>query len=81
MSDRVTALVTGASRGIGASVAQALVAAGFYVVGTATSESGTEQISAALGDDGFGLVLKLQDSEMGMQFLVKPHTIVDGHAR
>ena len=63
MSDRVTALVTGASRGIGASVAQALVAAGFYVVGTATSESGAEQISAALGDDGFGLVLKLQDSE------------------
>ncbi|MDB2646851.1 3-oxoacyl-[acyl-carrier-protein] reductase [Pseudomonadales bacterium] len=63
MSDRVTALVTGASRGIGASVAQALVTAGFHVVGTATSESGAEQISAALGDDGFGLVLKLQDSE------------------
>ena len=32
-------------------------------MGTATSESGAEQISAALGDDGFGLVLKLQDSE------------------
>ena len=63
MSDRVTALVTGASRGIGASVAKALVAAGFYVVGTATSATGAGQISAALGDDGFGLELKLQDSE------------------
>ena len=63
MSDRVTDLGTGASRGIGASGVQALVAAGFHVVGTATSESGAEQISAALGDDGFGLVLKLQDSE------------------
>ena len=63
MTDRVTALVTGASRGIGASVVKALVAAGLYVVGTATSESGAEQISAALGDDGFGLVLKLQDCE------------------
>ena len=33
------ALVTGASRGIGAQIAQALAAAGATVIGTATSES------------------------------------------
>jgi 3-oxoacyl-[acyl-carrier protein] reductase len=63
MSDKVTALVTGASRGIGASVANALEADGFYVVGSATSAKGAEQISEALGDNGMGIELKLQDSE------------------
>jgi 3-oxoacyl-[acyl-carrier protein] reductase len=63
MSDKVTALVTGASRGIGASVANALVADGFYVVGSATSAKGAEQISEALGANGMGIELKLQDSE------------------
>ena len=63
MSDKVTALVTGASRGIGASVANALVADGFYVVGSATSAKGAEQISQALGANGMGIELKLQDSE------------------
>ncbi|MEM9492676.1 MAG: SDR family NAD(P)-dependent oxidoreductase, partial [Myxococcota bacterium] len=37
-----TALVTGASRGIGAAVATALAAAGARVVGTATSPGGAE---------------------------------------
>ena len=63
MSDKVTALVTGASRGIGASVANALVADSFYVVGSATSAKGAEQISEALGANGMGIELKLQDSE------------------
>jgi 3-oxoacyl-[acyl-carrier protein] reductase len=63
MSDKVTALVTGASRGIGASVANALVADGLYVVGSATSAKGAEQISEALGANGMGIELKLQDSE------------------
>jgi 3-oxoacyl-[acyl-carrier protein] reductase len=57
------ALVTGASRGIGASIAQALAAAGATVVGTATSQSGADGISAALGDRGRGIVLNVADDE------------------
>ena len=44
------ALVTGASRGIGAAIARRLHADGHHVVGTATSTTGCEQIIAALGE-------------------------------
>jgi len=57
------ALVTGASRGIGAAIAKALAAAGAAVVGTATSESGAATISAALGDTGRGIVLNIADGD------------------
>ena len=57
------ALVTGASRGIGAAIANALTAAGAEVVGTATSEVGAEAISAALGDNGRGIVLDIADDD------------------
>ena len=57
------ALVTGASRGIGASIAAALAAAGARVVGTATSQAGADGISAALGDQGRGIVLNVADLE------------------
>jgi 3-oxoacyl-[acyl-carrier protein] reductase len=42
------ALVTGASRGIGAAIAQELARKGLRVVGTATSEAGAQGISRAL---------------------------------
>lgn len=57
------ALVTGASRGIGASIARALVAAGATVIGTATSQGGAEGISQALGEQGRGIVLNVADEE------------------
>jgi 3-oxoacyl-[acyl-carrier protein] reductase len=47
------ALVTGASRGIGAAIAEALARQGAIVIGTATSEQGAAAISATLA--GLGL--------------------------
>lgn len=58
------ALVTGASRGIGAAIADALAAAGAKVIGTATSESGAAAISARLAaHGGVGRVLDVGSSE------------------
>ena len=57
------ALVTGASRGIGAAIAAALAAAGATVVGTATSEAGAGAISETLGSKGRGVVLNIADDE------------------
>lgn len=55
------ALVTGASRGIGAAIADELASAGFFVVGTATSDSGAAAIAERLGDNGTGRVLDVSD--------------------
>ena len=57
------ALVTGASRGIGASIAAALAGAGATVVGTATSAGGADGISGALAGSGRGVVLNIADNE------------------
>jgi 3-oxoacyl-[acyl-carrier protein] reductase len=57
------ALVTGASRGIGAAIAAALSTAGAKVVGTATSTAGADAITAALSGKGRGLVLNIADDE------------------
>jgi 3-oxoacyl-[acyl-carrier protein] reductase len=61
--DGEIALVTGASRGIGASIATALAGAGARVIGTATSQPGADGISAALGDQGRGIVLNVSDED------------------
>jgi len=61
-----TALVTGASRGIGEAIAAELARQGATVVGTATTEAGAKQITdrfASEGLSGFGHVLELGQSE------------------
>lgn len=60
------ALVTGATRGIGAAIAEALGKAGATVIGTATSEAGAATISQRLAESGVsgtGMVLNVTDAE------------------
>ncbi|MFT7228291.1 MAG: 3-oxoacyl-[acyl-carrier protein] reductase [Methylophilaceae bacterium] len=60
------ALVTGASRGIGAAIAQTLGQQGVVVVGTATSAPGADKITAALkeaGIKGKGIALDVNSAE------------------
>ena len=64
MAEQTIALVTGASRGIGKAIAEALGAQGMTVIGTATSERGAEAISkslAAAGIAGTGMCLNVSD--------------------
>lgn len=60
------ALVTGASRGIGKAIAEALGKQGAIVVGTATTDAGAEGISAnlsALSIAGMGITMNVADAE------------------
>jgi 3-oxoacyl-[acyl-carrier protein] reductase len=67
-SDRLDgeiALVSGASRGIGAAIARELASRGATVVGTATSQGGADAIEAALREvgTGHGLVLDVSSDD------------------
>lgn len=68
-----TAVVTGASRGIGAAIAAQLAQAGARVIGTATSEAGAARISEALGEAGEGQVLDVCDAA-AVEAFTKAHS-------
>ena len=64
--DNSVALISGASRGIGRAIALALGRAGAVVIGTATSDSGAQGITAYLKESGLqgrGYPLDVTDSD------------------
>ena len=66
MLDGKIVLVTGASRGIGQAIAFTLGGAGATVIGTATSENGTDKISKTFSDNnilGKGMKLNVTDND------------------
>ena len=70
--DRHIVVVTGASRGIGRSIAVELARQGATVIGTATSESGAEGITEALkefGGQSRGAVLNVTDAAASEAFI------------
>lgn len=71
MNDKII-LITGASRGIGASILRVMAETGATIIGTATSEHGAEQISQTLidlGGKGQGMVLDVSDADSVSQCL------------
>ncbi len=64
MSEQRTALVTGASRGIGRAIATTLAAQGMRVIGTSTTEAGAADLHEAMkacGEGHVGLCLDVCD--------------------
>ena len=68
-----TALVSGASRGIGRAIALMLAQKGAYVIGTATTEKGAESITELFQKEGLpgeGVVLDVTTKE-GVELLIE----------
>lgn len=64
MNEKIV-LITGASRGIGASILQVMAETGATVIGTATSQKGADAVSATLkeqGAKGKGMVLNVSEA-------------------
>lgn len=75
-----TALVTGASRGIGRAIALQLGQMGATVVGTATTQQGAENISRYLeqqGLKGYGMVLNVTDTDPEAIATLNPQILVN----
>jgi 3-oxoacyl-[acyl-carrier protein] reductase len=78
MLNNKTALITGASRGIGEAILLTLGKAGAFVIGTATSQKGAEAISKNLQDNsiqGRGIVLNVTDDENITEVLTEIGTV------
>lgn len=72
------ALVTGATRGIGAAIAAELASRGVKVIGTATSQEGANRIATALAaSGGEGRVLEVTDAA-ALEALVNEITTAHG---
>ena len=68
------ALVTGASRGIGSAILLTLSKSGAYVIGTATTQDGANQITATLEKEGLageGAVLDVTNADNVEQLLIR----------
>ncbi|WAI11550.1 MAG: 3-oxoacyl-[acyl-carrier-protein] reductase [Buchnera aphidicola (Macrosiphum albifrons)] len=61
--DKKTALITGANRGIGKAIAKKLIKKGIQVIGTSTTKDGVDTINSYLKDNGFGLILNLNNTD------------------
>ena len=74
-----TALITGASRGIGEAIMLTLGKSGAFVIGTATSPKGADAITQNLKDnnvDGKGIVLNVADDE-SIEDVMKEIGVID----